>query len=258
MTGRTTRYREIAADLRRRLASGELAGDGLLPSEAMLAGAYGASRVTVRTALESLREEGLVDARQGYGWFPVADPLQVSLGQLGTIEASVSSLGVRVERQVLDFAFLLPPPAEVAGLLGPGEVLQVRRLNLADGVPFARVTVWCPAILGAELSRAEVERTPFYELLPVTLGSATQTIAATGAERTDADALGVAEGSPVLRCWRTTTSEDGIPVLVSEHVFPGDRIEFVVELLRVEPSLGPAGIRLVEDGPEPTHGAAVN
>ena len=252
MTARTTRYREIAADLRRRLASGELAGDGLLPSEAMLAEAYGASRVTVRTALEVLREEGLVDARQGYGWFPVADPLRVSLGELGTIEASVSSLGVQVERRVLDFAFLDVDldtvPVEVGEALGPGQVLEVRRLNLADGVPFARVTVWCPADLGAELSRAEVERTPFYELLPVVLGSATQTIAAAGASRADAAVLGVAEGSPVLRCWRVTTSEEGVPVLVSEHVLPGDRTEFVVELLRVEPSLGPAGVRLVDDG----------
>ena len=37
-------------------------------------------------------------------------------------------------------------------------VLEVRRLNLADGEPFARVTVWCPDDLGAQLSRADVER----------------------------------------------------------------------------------------------------
>ena len=33
-----------------------------------------ASRVTVRKALELLRDEGLVDARQGFGWFVAADP----------------------------------------------------------------------------------------------------------------------------------------------------------------------------------------
>ena len=38
------------------------------------------------------------------------------------------------------------------------------RVNLADGAPFARVTVWCPEQLGARLSRAEVEASPFYEL----------------------------------------------------------------------------------------------
>ncbi len=63
-------------------------------------------------------------------------------------------------------------------MLGTDQVLRVRRLNLADGAPFALVTVWCPASLGDRLSRADVERSPFYELLPVPLGGATQTIAA--------------------------------------------------------------------------------
>ena len=43
-------------------------------------------------------------------------------------------------------------------------MLEVRRLNLADGQPFALVTVWCPEELGAELSRADVERASFLEL----------------------------------------------------------------------------------------------
>ena len=40
---------------------------------------------------------------------------------------------------------------------GDDEVLRVRRLNLADGSPFAVVTVWCPAELAAGLSRADVD-----------------------------------------------------------------------------------------------------
>jgi GntR family transcriptional regulator len=53
-------------------------------------------------------------------------------------------------------------------------------------------------------------------------------------------------GSPVLRCERITRALDGNPVLVSEHVFPGHRTEFVVELSQVEPSISPSGLRLVE------------
>jgi GntR family transcriptional regulator len=243
VSGRAVRYRQIAADLRRRAAAGEFGGGGLLPSEVMLAGAYGASRVTIRKALESLREEGLVEARQGYGWF-LTGTLRLPLGQFGTIEASLAATGVEVERRVLDFGFV-PAPAEVEEILGPGEVLEVRRLNLAAGAPFARVTVWCPAALGAALSRAEVERTPFYELLPVELGAATQTVAAAGAGTADADALGLAVGAPVLLCRRVTTTVAGDAVLVSEHVFVGHRAELVVELLRSEPSLAPPGVRLV-------------
>ncbi|MFN5604971.1 MAG: UTRA domain-containing protein, partial [Actinomycetes bacterium] len=62
----------------------------------------------------------------------------------------------------------------------------------------------------------------------------------------DARLLGVPVGSPVLRCTRTTTDVDGRSVLLSEHVFPAHRTEFVVDLPQAEPSIAPTGLRLVE------------
>lgn len=242
---RRVRYREIAEDLRARLATGELAAGRLLPSETELATTYEVSRVTVRRALEHLRSEGLIDSRQGLGWFVAALPLRQSLGHLATIESQLVASGVTPERRILDFAFVAAPSA-VAAILEVSDVLQVRRLNLADGQPFARVTVWCPEELGSTLSRAEVERSPFYELLEVELGGATQTIGALAAGEEDADVLAVPPGSPLLRCWRVTQSAVGVPVLVSEHVFPGHRTEFVVDLPTNQPSIAPSGLRLVD------------
>jgi GntR family transcriptional regulator len=242
---RPVRYLAIAADLRERVGRGEFAAGRLLPSEAELSAAYDASRVTVRKALEELREEGLVDARQGFGWFVAADPLRQSLGRLGTIESQLAASGVTPQRQILDFEFVAPPPW-VAAELGAGKVLCVRRLNLADGEPFARVTVWCPERLGSSLSRDEVERAPFYELLPVEFGGATQTIGAEAASATDAEVLAVPEGSPVLVCRRVTHGVDGAPVLLSEHVFPAHRTEFVVDLPHTDRSIAPTGMRLVD------------
>ena len=239
------RYLAIADDLRERVGRAEFAAGRLLPSEAELSAAYDASRVTVRKALEALRDEGLVDARQGFGWFVAADPLRQSLGRLGTIESQLAASGVAPERRILDFEFL-KAPAWVATVLGPGKVLRVRRLNLADGEPFARVTVWCPERLGSSLSRDEVERSPFYELLPIELGGATQTIGAAAAAADDAAVLEIPVGSPVLVCRRTTMSSDGEPVLLSEHVFPAHRTEFVVDLPHSERSIAPTGMRLVE------------
>jgi GntR family transcriptional regulator len=239
------RYRTIADDLRRRVEAGAFAAGRLLPSESELSATYGASRITVRKALELLRDEGLVDARQGFGWFVAVDPLRQSLGRLGTIEAQLADSGIRSERRVLNFAFVLAPP-RVRQVLRVRKVLEVRRLNLADGEPFARVTVWCPDRLGASLSRDEVERSSFYELLGIELGGATQTIAAAAATPEDAALLDVPAGSPVLVCERTTMDTRGEPVLFSEHVFAGHRTEFVVTLPRVERSMAPTGLRLVE------------
>ncbi len=241
---REIRYQSIADDLRTRVAEGEFAAGRLLPSEAELAAHYAASRVTIRRALEVLREEGLVDARQGFGWFAAVDPLRQTLGRLGPIEAQLAASGVRSERRVLDFGFVAAP-ARVRRVLGTPKVLEVRRLNLADGEPFARVTVWCPEVLGASISRDDVERATFYELLDVPLGGAVQTIGAAVASAGDPELLEIPVGSPVLRCERTTSTPEGKAVLLSEHVFPAHRTEFVVDLPLAERSIAPSGLRLL-------------
>ncbi|CAB4756239.1 unannotated protein [freshwater metagenome] len=217
----------------------------LLPSEAELSVRYEASRVTIRRALEALRADGLVASRQGFGWFVAADPLRQSLGRLGTIESQLAELGVASERRILGFAFVAAP-ARVRSVLECSSVLEVRRINLADGAPFARVTVWCPESVGANLSRSEVEASPLYELIDEPLGGATQTIGAAAADAADAALLGIPVGSPVLVCERITRSVAGRPVLMSEHVFPGHLTEFSVELPSVEASMAPSGLRLVE------------
>src|SRR5260221_11360075 len=183
------RYLSLADALRSRLAAGAFGPGGALPSEATIGREHGVSRVTVRRALEVLREEGVVTSRQGAGWFVAADPVRQALGRVTTVEAALEAAGASPERRVLEFGFEPATAAVAASLdLEPGaEVLRVRRLTLADGAPFALVTVWLPAALGAQLSRDDAQRAPFYELLAARgteLGSATQLI---GADIADAD-----------------------------------------------------------------------
>lgn len=242
---RQTRYQMIADGLRSRVIGGDYAAGALLPSESDLSAEFSASRVTVRRALELLREDGLISSRQGFGWFVASDRVRQSLGHLGTIEAQLLAEGVESERRILDFRFA-KAPIRVQGILGVDTVLRVRRMNLADGEPFALVTVWCPEALGAELSRADVERLPFYELVDVELGGATQTIGAGIASDGEADLLRVPSGAPVLRCERITRSVAGEAFLLSESVFPAHRTEFIVELDHAAASIAPTGLRLVD------------
>ena len=240
---RTIRYQQIADELRDRLAA--VGAGEVLPSEADLSTEFAVSRVTVRRALEILRDEGLVDSRQGFGWYVAGEPLRQHLDELSTIEDQLAQRGITPQRQVVEFEFRAAP-RRVAKVLGCEQVLRVKRLNLADGQPFAVVTVWCPAELGQHLSRHDVEQHPFYELLGVAIRGATHTIGADSAQGTEAGLLGIPPASPVLRCERITTDVHGRPVLMSEHVFPARRTEFVVELPTAEPSVLPVGLRLVE------------
>ena len=243
---RIVRYQEIADALRVRVTDGEFGAGRLLPSEAELSVVYGVSRVTMRRALEVLREAGVLDARQGFGWFVATDPVRQKIGRLGTIEAQMAASGLTPGRRILEFAFVAAD-RHVREVLGSEQVLRVRRVSLADDVPFALVTVFCPAEVGQHLSRADVERSPFYELLPGSLGDATQTIGAAVVDDGDARLLEVPLGSAVLRCERVTRNPDGKPVLFSTHIYPAHRTEFVVDLTQPEPSIAATGLRLVNE-----------
>ena len=217
----------------------------LLPSEADLSAEFSVSRVTVRRALEVLRDEGLVSAKQGFGWFVAADPVTQTLGRLGTIEEQMVASGLQPARKIIDFAFE-KASRKVAKLLGCEQVLRVKRVNMADDHPFAVVTVWCPFDLGKHLSRHDVEHSSFYNLLKINLGGATQTIGADAATTTEAQLLEIPVGSPVLSCDRVTQDVSGKAVLVSHHVFPAHRTNFVVDLPAVTASIAPTGLRLVD------------
>jgi GntR family transcriptional regulator len=244
------RYLTLADALRARLTAGRYGAGGSLPSEATLGREHGVSRVTVRRALELLRAEGLVTSRQGAGWFVATDPVRQSLGRFTTVEAALQAAGAAPARRILSFRYE-PAGGHVApalALADGDEVLRVRRLTTAGDEPFGVVTVWVPGDLGAPLSRADVEASTFYDLLPrhgTPLARSEVTIAAAGADPADAKLLGVRSGAPVLACRRITFATDGRPVVLSEHRYPGDRTVFEVELPHLGPATatGPPGLR---------------
>lgn len=89
-----TKQAKVAASLRERIATGELAPGQMLPSEADLITQFGFARTTVREGIEILEDEGLVEPRQGLGVF-VYDPgptLHLLVGASG--QAGEPSVGV--------------------------------------------------------------------------------------------------------------------------------------------------------------------
>jgi len=228
------RYLDLAEALRARIAERDLGPGGALAGEVELAREHGTSRVTVRRALDVLRREGLVTSRRGAGWFATVDPVRQPLGRVTTVEAAVEAAGARPGRRVLAFGFVAAP-ADVAAALeleDDAEVLRVERVNLADDEPFALVTVWVRADLGGDVARADVERAPFYDLLPLRgteLGTVHQLITAEVASAAVAQALSCDEGAALLVGRRVTRDASGRPALYSEHRYPADRTTFEID-----------------------------
>jgi len=240
---RDLRYLRIAADLRKRIAAGDIAPGRLLPSESELAAENAASRVTVRKALARLKEEGIVDSRQGFGWYVVGAPLRQSLRDLTTIERQIRAAGHEPSRELVHFAFV-PTPPRLSDVLHTESVLEVTRIDRIDGQPFGTATVWVRADLAADLSPRAIERRPLSEQLGVELGGGTQTISAVAATKEDARLLGVPRGAPLLRVERTTSDASGRRILRSEARYNPLLTELLAELPPAVHDIEP-GLRLI-------------
>ena len=233
----------IAVELRRLIGGGEIAPGRLLPSESELAHEHRASRVTIRRALAQLKRDGIIDSRQGFGWYVVGAPLRQSLRDLTTIERQIRAAGREPSREIVHFAFTSTPPA-LRTVLRTESVLEITRIDRIDRQPFAIATVWVRADLAQGLSPRALEQRPLSEQLGVELGGATQTITAVGASKHDAELLGVPKGAPLLRVERTTSDGDGRRILRSQARYNPLLTELVTELPPAMHDIEP-GLRLI-------------
>ncbi len=234
MTG--ARFREIADDLRERIALGEGGGSGAMDSEAALGQRYGASRMTVRKALELLRDQGLVDSRQGSGWFVSSGSFhqRLALGTFRHAGSAIADTGATVQREVIGFAWEAATKS-VAALLDvapASQVLHCTSVRSVDGVPLDSATEYVSAAAAQAISRADAAFPGVWHTLArsgVEIASVRQTIAAGIAGPEDQVQLGAPVGAPLLLIRRVAIGSAGSPVAVSDHRYLAHRFSLEVE-----------------------------
>src|SRR5450631_1741472 len=242
----SSRFRQIADDLRERVALGEFGDQGALDSESALCSRYAVSRVTVRRALETLREQGLVESRQGSGWFATGGSFhqRLALGTFRHAGSAVVESGRAMKRHVVEFGYRPASPA-LASALGlvdarattdqaatAADALHSRSVRTVDGVPLDLVAEWVPAAIGGRVSRADAADPGIWASLQRDghhVASVRQSITAGIASAEDAALLDVAVGAPLLLVRRLALDCNQAPLALSYHRYLAHRFSLEVE-----------------------------
>ncbi|MFE6778992.1 GntR family transcriptional regulator [Streptomyces sp. NPDC057702] len=227
-------YFQLAQQLEAAIEHGQLAPGSLLGNEIDLAGRLGLSRPTVRQAIQSLVDKGLLVRRRGVGTQVVHSQVKRPL-ELSSLYDDLEAAGQRPATRVLRHT-VQPATAEVAAALGlpeGAEVVLVERLRLAHGEPMAHLRNHLPGGLLA-LESAALEETGLYRLLRgagITLHSARQSIGARAATTEEAERLTEPAGAPLLTMERTTFDDTGRAVEFGSHTYRASRYAFEFQLL---------------------------
>jgi DNA-binding GntR family transcriptional regulator len=227
-------YFQLSQQLESAIERGALAPGSLLGNEIELAGRLGLSRPTVRQAIRSLVDKGLLVRRRGVGTQVLHSRVRRPL-ELSSLYDDLEAAGQRPATAVLHHTVEPASPATAAalGLDDGGEVRTIRRLRYAHGEPMALLVNHLPAgLLVCDTER--LEATGLYRLLRaagVTLHSARQTIGARPAATAEAELLGESEGGALLTMERTTFDDTGRAVEHGSHLYRASRYTFEFQLL---------------------------
>jgi GntR family transcriptional regulator len=221
------KHAEISAEIEQAMASGALAPGDRLPPERTLAASHGVSRMTVRQALQTLEARGLLRRAIGRsgGSFVAQPKLERDLGTFSGLSEQLARQGVVAGARVLS-------------AVEAGPAIEIVRVRLADGEPFALERSSFPSdrfrgLLDLDLTGSLYDLLDrHFDAAPV---RAVERIEPVLADSDEADALGLCVGAPLMLVDRVAYDDEGLPVETARDVFRGDRTRIVAwtsELVR--------------------------
>jgi GntR family transcriptional regulator, phosphonate transport system regulatory protein len=228
-------WRQVADGIERGIADGSFAPGERLPGETEIAETYRVNRHTVRRALATLAERGLVRAERGSGTYVEAQRLAYPLRSRTRFSEIVGAGGHEPRGRLIEATEEVATRelARELGLKTGASLIRIESVRSADRTPLCVSTTWLAA-----------ERFPGAGEVFASVRSMTKLLAHYGvrdyrrastkitaaiADATDAARLDLALGRPVLVVDSTDVDPSGKPLVTKRSRFAAERIEFLIE-----------------------------
>ncbi|MEW2165656.1 GntR family transcriptional regulator [Streptomyces sp. NPDC007084] len=234
-------YSLVARRLRSDITDGGMSTGDRLPSERVLAERYEVSRVTMRSALNRLAEEGLIASAPARGWFlqedrSAAHPALSRPSAGRTVQGFADYAlrhGLAVRTRVLDSGVRAATIAEAEELrIAPGAPLfSMRRLRFLDDlvvvIEHNRLPLaLCPALATTDFSHASLYATLRQADPPQAPHVADYSVEARQPDAEERELLEIADTTPVLVATQLAFNQEARPLELTVATYRGDRYRF--------------------------------
>jgi GntR family transcriptional regulator len=197
--------------------------DGKLPAENDLAAALGVSRTTLRAALQTLEDDGVLSRRRGIGTRVVEQdegPFQLELNRLAALDDLLRDRGHESSTEIVSVGTSVLP--DVAGRIGyPPETEWhvIEKIWYADDLPAALLRDHIPCSVVEHLpDSADAIETIFRlfeEFGPEPIARARVELVPHAAEQDVAERLQILVGEAYLRLWQRHYGRSEQPLAIS-------------------------------------------
>ena len=229
-------YYQLIQYIKQQVANGVWKVGDKIPSEREFCNQFQISRMTVRGAIETLKNEGLIYSKKGLGNFVCIPKFNQKLNKLTSFTDDMLSRGLNPGSKTL-LLKCMPAPADVAKIFRINEgdkVINLKRLRIANDEPMALEDTYIneslvPGLLENYESGNSLYKT-MREKFGIELLAATESIEVGLCGKKDAKLLEVKPGSPVFSIHRVTLTKERQPIEVVLSIYRGDRYTFSMQL----------------------------
>jgi len=229
-------YYQIQRVLMEKIQSGALTEGDPLASEEELSRIYQVSRMTARQALHGLKVNGYAFSEKGRGTFVTRPKLEKNIMHLQGFTEDMRQRGMKASSKLLEQSVSGADGemSEKLKLDSGGQVLRLRRLRLADGMPMAIEESHIPLRQFPGLERIDFATNSLYATLRerygVRVGYADETIEALLATREDAELLTIPSRASILSISRIILTTQETPIEVASSRYRGDRYRALIRV----------------------------
>lgn len=227
-------YHQVSTHLQNRILKQEWGINGKIPTESELMQSYGVSRNTIRKALASLEEDGLIKCVRGSGAYVQRLPERIchDFGLPSAICAKLGQHGIRLNARILDLS-IYPNTPYINTLLkldSSQSIVYIKRLFLHSELAIALNESWISLELVPDIienglinDHLSITLSQRYNLTPVSIQNTIEAVTPSASEVTE---LNVNYNIPLIAITSLSFLPYSLPLEYSRTVWRGDCVKF--------------------------------